>query len=369
MSSYPTINQLRDERDAALSTLAARDKTTAELREAAKDALVQLDKGNWRDDLGHHARMNVAVIALRAALASSATEEPKQDEHDPTTTAITTEDAAIIRELSQLYGGAMREAVRLRAELADVNAALCRAVGVLMRPADDEPDQELLDARMACLKAQDALATTARREPCQTCGNYCHPRGSVSANATPPGVSSSCEDCGGFHAGECGPRHCRATDGPNIPHDEAGASVWLQSETWSTGGQGWPSRRSWWRAWSDRMSKRKQYKSKPCPGCGSVNLDFVRLRGDALVAIACFDCGARGPEARTGPPDMKPYHEALDNARSMALARAIAAAADAWDSLPRRKRAAQQPQPVVPDSIRESVIDPLAESLGGRRSG
>ena len=24
---------------------------------------------------------------------------------------------------------------------------------------------------------------------------------------TPPGVSSSCEDCGGFHAGECEPRH------------------------------------------------------------------------------------------------------------------------------------------------------------------
>ena len=40
----------------------------------------------------------------------------------------------------------------------EANEALVLAVRVLMRPVDGEPDQEMLDARMACLRAQDRIA-------------------------------------------------------------------------------------------------------------------------------------------------------------------------------------------------------------------
>ena len=36
-----------------------------ELRDAVIDMLDQLDRGGWRDDLGHDVRLNVTVIKLR----------------------------------------------------------------------------------------------------------------------------------------------------------------------------------------------------------------------------------------------------------------------------------------------------------------
>jgi hypothetical protein len=47
-----------------------------------------------------------------------------------------------------------------RAVVLECSQALTLAAGVLMRPVDGEPDEELLAARMAVLKAQDAAGSS-----------------------------------------------------------------------------------------------------------------------------------------------------------------------------------------------------------------
>lgn len=67
--------------------------------------------------------------------------------------------------LTQRREAAEAENVECEKLLSGAADALSIAVSVLMRPvASGPPDPEMLDARMACLKSQDAIAARRRGE-------------------------------------------------------------------------------------------------------------------------------------------------------------------------------------------------------------